>query len=1125
MRLGKPCINPTLNSETTPSLIHPTMKPQSAGDSMENSTDAATSFTGDSDICQQLLHRYGNSAAPQHRHLCATAAATRSIIQSESLPLSPLSYFAATIDALSHTTNDVDAVSALSSFLAIVLPLVPEKCIATSKAVEAAEIVVRMVESQCEGLPVSTVRALVKCLGVLMEFCGLDDWESVKLGFQMLMKYSVDKRPKVRKCAQDCVVKLFKSFKSPLVKKSASKLVLTSLKTYISLAVKTVASGSVDGCKDETISKGEHLEVLHMLNLLKFLVPCLPSKVISKAVMELQTAISPRFSALTRHVFDVIDEILRFLEAGSTIPDTEKIVMTLSTYISRKQNPVDTIFSAAALLDAFLTKFQIGDPTKWNDHYSLIIGSIAGLLTSESTATKASNILKEMINHHIDVEVLLSSETMLADENSVESKESRMMKSLCDALLKVVSTHKGIPNEHTLAVISVLFLKLGKSSHIYMRCVLLKLATFMTAASGDTSDVKHLQECMGSAVIAMGPEKLLDVLPISLDANDQTCSNIWLIPVLKEYVAGSSLGFFIENIVPLAESFQEESQKVKKSVNGEELQAYASGCWGLLPAFCRYPNDTHKKFQSLTRLLIPCIRKDAFMLEDIAIAMQLLVKQNRSFLGAEQGADEASKFPKPNYSKKAATKNIKALSSCSEELLKAFTKVFFKASKKKRVFVKDAIKCLTLITESVMIKKIFISSLKRLQQNVSADKVNAKRCLILELASSVVGAASLDLIDLIYNFIKQSLQEEDENIQREAYATLHQILEQSSEFCSSKFEELTDLLLGLKSPDNVTSLRWRLSCFKNLIIHSVEITLDGENTYGFRMLNEVIVTLKDGKDESRKVAYDILLGISSTLQKTSSTLEKGPYYEFVSMIMGYLSGSSPHIKSGAVSALSLVVYNDSKICTLMPDLVPSILELLHSKAIEVIKAVLGFIKVLVLSLQVSDLQNFLSDILSGLLPWSSVSRHHFKSKVTVILEIMMRKCGSGSVKSLVPAKYLDFVKDVLENRQGKTNSQETATTGTDAGLSETTPNRKPKLKPKAAGSFTKKEHSTETRKRKRDDKNRPDKPRKFSSRGNNTSKDVKRSGFVKSSERPSQGGFKRKNSSFKNDNSGGKRQK
>lgn len=74
--------------------------------------------------------------------------------------------------------------------------------------------------------------------------------------------------------------------------------------------------------------------------------------------------------------------------------------------------------------------------------------------------------------------------------------------------------------------------------------------------------VSQLQDCMGSAVIAMGPEKLLDLLPISYDANDQSCSNIWLIPILKEYVSGSSLGFFMENILPLAESFcQEESQK------------------------------------------------------------------------------------------------------------------------------------------------------------------------------------------------------------------------------------------------------------------------------------------------------------------------------------------------------------------------------------------------------------------------------------------------------------------------------------------------------------------------------------------------------------------------------------
>ncbi|KAJ9565398.1 hypothetical protein OSB04_001364 [Centaurea solstitialis] len=939
-----------------------------------------------------------------------------------------------------------DAVSALSSFLAIVLPLLPNNSIPTSKALEAANILVQIMAS-AEGLPVSTVRALVKCLGLLLEFSNLDDWKSLKLGFQTLINHSTDKRPKVRKCAQDCVVKVFKSFKASPVKKRASKLVLKSLKTYMPLAVKTVASRSADGSRDDNLSKYEHLEVLHMLNLFKFLVPHLPSKVISEAVVELQKAISARFSALTRHVFDVMEEILRSLEVGTTIPDIVKIVTTLASYISTKQNPVDTIFSASTLLVNFLTKFQVGDPNKWNSHYSLVIGSIAGLLTSEATATKASIIIKEMINNHIDVDILLrSSEMMLGDENYVDSKESRIMKSLCDALLKVLSTNRVIPNEHTLDVISVLFLKLGKSSHIYMGSILLKLASCMTVASENTSDVKHLQECLGSAVIAMGPEKLLEVLPITLDVTDLTCSNTWLIPILKEYVAGASLGFFIEGIVPLAESFQEACQKVKKSVIREELQAHARGCWELLPAFCRYPHDMHKRFQSLAELLISCLRKDSFMLENIAIALQHLVKQNRSFLSADQGDVEASKLTKTGYSKKIATRNIKVLASCSEELLKAFTKVFFKVPFEKRSFLKDTIECLALITDSSAIEKIFISSLKKLKLNASVDemidtksstKKNANRCLILELASSVVGAASLDLIDLIYNFIRQSLQEEDDNIQSESYATLYKLLERSSGFCSSRFEELMELLLGLKSPANITSLRWRFSCFRTLLIHSIERTSDGENTYGFRMLNEVIATLKDSKEDSRKVAYDILLGMSSSLQKTSSSSEKGPYYEFISMIMGYLSGSSPHIRSGAVSALSLVIYNDSKICNSMPDLVPSILELFHSKAIEVIKAVLGFLKVLVLSLQVRDLQNFLSDILSGLLPWSSVSRHHFKSKVTVILEIIMRKCGSASVKSLVPEKYRDFVKNVLENRQGKTSSQEAVTTKTEAENSDT----------------------------------------------------------------------------------------
>lgn len=53
--------------------------------------------------------------------------------------------------------------------------------------------------------------------------------------------------------------------------------------------------------------------------------------------------------------------------------------------------------------------------------------------------------------------------------------------------------------------------------------------------------------------------------------------------------------------------------------------------------------------------------------------------------------------------------------------------------------------------------------------------------------------------------------------------------------------------------------------------------------------------------------------------------------------MGYLSSPSPHIMSGAISALSLLIYNDADFCLAVPNLIPSVLVLLQNKSNEVIK--------------------------------------------------------------------------------------------------------------------------------------------------------------------------------------------
>lgn len=157
---------------------------------------------------------------------------------------------------------------------------------------------------------------------------------------------------------------------------------------------------------------------------------------------------------------------------------------------------------------------------------------------------------------------------------------------------------------------------------------------------------------------------------------------------------------------------------------------------------------------------------------------------------------------------------------------------------------------------------------------------------------------------------------------------------------------------------------------------------------------------------------------------------------------GYLSGSSPHITSGAVSALSLLVYKEPDVCSAVPDLVPSVLALLQGKAVEIVKAALGFVKVLVSCQESKDLQNYVSCILEAILPWSSCSRHHFRSKVTVILEILVRKCGSPPVESVTSVKHKAFLKKVMQNRRGKSVSKDANSVGEESQQRDTSTNRR-----------------------------------------------------------------------------------
>ncbi|KAG6427084.1 hypothetical protein SASPL_111324 [Salvia splendens] len=1013
----------------------------------DDALEAPQSFVAEADICQQLLTRYARSSAAQHRHLCATAAATRSIIQSASMPLTPISYFAAAITSLSNYENlDADALGAVTSFISIVLPLVGKGEIKPEKACEAVEILVTLVEESGGKLGTSGLRAVVKCVGVLVaEFCNLKEWGSVGLGFEWLLRFSIDKRPKVRKSAQDCLLKVFKLLEHSSISKKASNSIYSLLKRHMPLAAETSNSKIVDGSRHELISRSEHQEVLHLLNIMKHVIPDLSPKVREKVLSILLKIPGSQSMVAARHVFDVMAAIFETSETKVIISNAEDIFRLLTSYIALgEMNPAESVLFAANLAKTVLGRLHNGDIDQWESVFPMLIESLAGLLSSsrDNVALQASLILRELMDQHIDGKRLLTMESKEKGDDTTHSAEFKSVRVGCTKFYNLLCSSFPILNKHLLSVVSSLFLKLGKKSDIFMRPILLKLADLMNATSVSTSEVKHLEDCIGSAVAAMGPEILLSLIPISLNGKDFSCSNIWLIPILKKNIVGSSLQFFIEHIIPLAESFEKGSKKVENPVIGQDLQAYAHGCWGLLPVFCHWPIDTYQSFPSLSELLIPFLKKDSFMIEIIAISLQDLVMENRRVLasdnvGSAQLTDNAAIDYEIShvYSKKTAKKNINALSLGAKELLLPLVDVLFECTSETREHLQEAISCLVSICDPSVTKEIFIASLKKLQllddagehgkleiiADVSSKEkesagTDVERCLILDLASCIVEGCDTDLVNILFSLIKHYLQASDVASQMEAYQTLSKILEKHSSFCSTEFDVVIDLLAGMKPSENIELVKSRFSCLQTLLIHALSKTPDEENTKAFLILNEIILMLKDSREEGRKAAYDALHGLSSKLRGSADSSSKELYHILITMITGYLSGSS-HIKSGVVSALSVLVYSDPNICVAMPDIFPSVMELLHSKAIE---AVLGFVKVVVSSLTPNDLHHSLSEIMDGILRWSSVSRYHFKEKIVVILEILMRKCGCANVKALAPEKYKDFVQGVVENRHGKT---------------------------------------------------------------------------------------------------------
>lgn len=185
----------------------------------------------------------------------------------------------------------------------------------------------------------------------------------------------------VRKCAQDCLLTVFKLFGSSTVFKKASKLFYTLLKNHLPLALEMSTSEVVDRSKSIVGSRPEHQEVLRLLNVLKHVIPSISPKFRSKTLGQLLKILTSRFSSVTKHILEVISVIVQTSESEFIVSNAEDIFKSLTSYISLlENNPVDTVLFGSTIAKEALGKIS-GCNTEWPKYFPLVAESLAGMLS------------------------------------------------------------------------------------------------------------------------------------------------------------------------------------------------------------------------------------------------------------------------------------------------------------------------------------------------------------------------------------------------------------------------------------------------------------------------------------------------------------------------------------------------------------------------------------------------------------------------------------------------------------------------------------------------------------------------------------------------------------------------
>ena len=610
----------------------------------------------------------------------------------------PTAYFAALLALLSQSVSQSNGIvnkelaTSVVYLLDIIAPHVPSPLLRSKFSQILTSLAPVLTHNDIEA---PFIRSSVGCLESLLVAQDYAAWAlphtqiSPRRAIVGLLVLASDHRPKVRKRAQDAVTRVLKNPPpSPSLDHPAADMCAeTALRSVNDMAANGKHKGK--GHRQEEHQPG----LIHALQLVKTIASTSgswPSKKIEPLCEVLMNISRSSNEYLTMSAFEIFEVVFAGMADETSSGKLPKLMEAISE-LRPSQNDSQLLPPWIAIISRGYDVSAQVSPEDTFQKLPELFEMIAGFLVSSSHNIRVSAsecLISFSVNCVPDTAIL---EPSIFDEKVLEK--------LAKAATALLSVKYQTAWMEVFTVLSALF-----SAFRWRAIGLLDEVVKIVGELRDNdsfSGKKEADVVLGHAIEAMGPESVLQMLPLNLARPKAgQPGRAWLLPILREHVRNTNLSYFKHDFVPLSEMmFQRviDNGSSEKSMEIKIFETLVQQIWALLPGFCNLPLDLSTAFdQKFAEMLANLLYKQTELRVDVCKALQMLVEFNQEIVNTE--ASEHEILLKQRITKGDAQRNLDHLSSFAGNLLAVLFNVYSQTLPQYRGFILQCINAYLSIT-------------------------------------------------------------------------------------------------------------------------------------------------------------------------------------------------------------------------------------------------------------------------------------------------------------------------------------------------------------------------------------------------------------------------------------------